>query len=195
MPLLFLQTILLFSQQTDLSVDEEAGRYVISITMLDASTEKLIDSIREGYTAEVSFQIRLYKKMTGLFRIFGDRMIAEYHPTFEARWDVFNNHFTIVDTEGRPHIYTSREKFLDHFLHLSEFPISFEMQEGEEYYILSNVRLNTMKLVPPLTLLAPLLRGRWESSSWVRKPLPLDAGPVSSTPAATIRSPEGDHPG
>ena len=126
-------------------------------------------------------------------------MIAEYHPTFEARWDVFNNHFTIVDTEGRPHIYTSKEKFLDHFLHLSEFPISVKMQEGEEYYILSNVRLNTMKLVPPLTLLAPLLRGRAESSSWVRKPLPLDAGPVSSTPAASpaanIRTPEGDNPG
>lgn len=163
--------------------------------MLNASTDKLIDSIQEGYTAEIRFQIRLYKKVTGLFRIFGDRMIAEYHPTFEARWDLFNNHFTIVDAEGRPHIYTSRERFLDHFLHLSDFPISFKIQKDDEYYILSNVRLNTMKLVPPLTLLAPLLRGRGESSSWVRKSLPRSSGPDAVSPTTHTRRGEGEHSG
>jgi hypothetical protein len=163
--------------------------------MLNASTEKLIDSIQEGHTAEIRFQVRLYKKVTGLFRIFGDRMFAEYHPTFEARWDVFNNHFTIVDAEGRSHSYTSREQFLDHFLHLPDYPVSFEMQEDEEYYVLCNVRLNTMKLVPPLTLLAPLLRGRGESSSWVRKSFPPGSGPDTDSQTTRTRRAAGEHSG
>lgn len=161
----------LFAQQTRFEVVKTEQSYLITLELRNIDTQELLTTLKNGHTAEVTFNIRIFKKTKGLFKLFGDRMVSEFHPVHTARWDIFNDHFTMTKHNGTSHTYESVESFLSAFLTLQNFTIADSYEPPRHYYAAGSVLLNTMKLVPPLTILAPFLSLRQKSAGWRRHEL------------------------
>lgn len=166
--LLFVLALPSNAQQTSFTIEQFEGSYRLSLALLNIDGEELLTALKEGYTAEITFNIRVYKKTDGILSLFGDRMVSEFHPAYTAHWDLFNNRYVVTGPEGGTHAYPSEELFLSYFLQLKDYRVENSYGEPENYYMLGSVLLNTMKLVPPLTILAPFLSLRQRSGDWER---------------------------
>ncbi len=156
------------AQQTSFTIEQFEDSYRLSLALHNIDREDILTALKEGFTAEITFNIRVYKKAEGVLAIFGDRMVSEFHPAYTAHWDLFNNRYVVTGPEGESHAYPSEGLFLSRFLQLKDYRVENSYGEPENYYMLGSVLLNTMKLVPPLTILAPFLSLRQRSGDWER---------------------------
>ena len=155
------------AQSTIQSFAVLGGELKATIAVDNPPSQRVINSLRDGLESEVQYNVRVYQASGGLLGLFGDRLIGEYHRTYQARWDEFSGDF-IVDADSKTVQKTiSAQNFVAGLFSLSNVDTGIHLPPGT-YYVLSDVRIQIVKLVPPLTMIAPFLAQRQLETSWVK---------------------------
>ena len=156
------------AQTTEQSFQMSGGRLHASITVSDPPSERIIGSLRDGLESEVRYDVRVYEHTGGFLGFFGDRVVGEYSQTYRAKWDEFSGYF-ILNAEGRPTRRTiSAQSFLTELFKLSNVDTGIRLERNDRYYVLSDVRIQIVRLVPPLTMIAPFLSRRQINTDWAK---------------------------
>lgn len=155
------------AQSTNQSFSVVGGQLTATIAVSDPPAQRIINSLRDGLESEVQYNVRVYQPSGGLLGIFGDRLVGEYHRTYQARWDEFSGEF-IVNADSKTVQKTiSARNFVSGLFSLAKADTGIRLAPGT-YYVLSDVRIQIVKLVPPLTMIAPFLTQRQLDTSWVK---------------------------
>ena len=122
---------------------------------------RILESIRQGLTSEILFQIRVYQDPRRVFGFHDGKLVLDDEVRVEGRWDRFNQSY-IVTRGDLVERFDSSRAFLDNFLTLSYPPLDFRGGKGV-HQILVRSRLTPMRLSPPFTLVQPvlILREKW----------------------------------
>ncbi len=177
----FILCILLFfcipvsGQETSCELSCEYDNLSISITLYDFKEKKILTTLENELRSEIIFDIQIYKKRKGVLFLLGDKLLHEYHPFHEAHWDQFNKQYSIK-SDNTIINYTSKPDFFNNFFSLKNYPLRFKPLNPENYYLLSRIRLETVKLVPPLTILSPVLFENKYKTPWRKYELPIKQG-------------------
>ncbi len=145
------------------------------LTGIDPS--RVLENLSDGMRAGITFHIRLYRRATGPFSFLGDRLIAEEHPEFEAGWDVFADRYVLRGPRGQERRFQSADVFVAQFFSLSRYRLT-NAASGltDDHYILVQVALEPVKLVPPVNLVSLFSQQTMVSSQWVEARLVGTAG-------------------
>ncbi|MBA7534758.1 hypothetical protein ES705_27007 [subsurface metagenome] len=160
-PLLPLITVFLLSvgapthtQEIALSIRQTRNQLFVSAYLRDAPLEDVTISLDDGLEAEIYFQLRLYERSQGLFAFLGDKLIVERQPYYRARRDFFNGRYILVTHTGEELFFDTQQAFFEEFMKIEAYELaSFGPQEGKRYYLRARIRLNHVKLVPPLNII------------------------------------------
>jgi hypothetical protein len=159
------------AQTTEQSFQMNGGRLHASISVSDPPSQRIIESLRDGLESEVRYVVRVYEHTGGFLGFFGDRVVGEYAETYRAKWDEFSGDF-ILSADGRPIRRTiSAQTFLAELFNLTNVDTGIRLNNSDRYYVLSDVKIQIVKLVPPLTMIAPFLTRRQLSTLWVKTEL------------------------
>jgi hypothetical protein len=143
-----------FSQEILLDVWQTGPKINISARLGSAPYEEVFTSLQDGLEAEIIFQFRLYQNVRGLFSIFGDRLIAERQTSYRAHMNFYDNTYSLNTSNGKKLDFKGRDEFIEDFFRIDLYTISgFALEQDKEYYLRARIRLNHVKLVPPLNLI------------------------------------------
>ncbi len=142
--------------------------------------------------AEIVFHPKLYRKGGGLLRFLGDRLVEEeVRPAYQAYRDPFSQVYELVTEDGSTIVFQEWEPFLRRFLTLERFPITIPADHRDARLILlAQVRLRSVKLVPPLNLVGALIPLGQSSTPWTSI-----SGRRSRRPMKSFRSASPTLPG
>jgi hypothetical protein len=128
--------------------------------------------------------------------LFGDRLVREFSVEMNADWDPFRREYTISAREERTEAmperaseergreagsaapvvgrYEDPDAFLRHFFTLEDLEIPASMLDREhQWYILVQVRVKPIRLVPALGILSFFGTGDVAETPWNRVVLPV----------------------
>ena len=146
-------------------VDSQVG---VSLDYRDPRREQVLKALEEGLTAEIQFQLRLYRRQPGLLRFLGDRLIVERRIAQTARYDSFEGRYRIRRQDRELAAYSEPGEALEAFCSLSDFPLAdLSKEEPGEYYVAVRARLTPVKMVAPLSLITLFLPRLAFSSPWL----------------------------
>ncbi|TVQ36664.1 MAG: hypothetical protein EA384_13995 [Spirochaetaceae bacterium] len=175
--------MLLFTVAGPLSAQEASvvtriGPRSISVAVeLDYRGEQVLESLAAGMRSEITFSIRLYQPVRGPSRLLGDRLIAEYHPSFTAHRDPFTREYVIESAVGTQRRISSADVFLEEFFSLAAFPVPTNTIDDLEYhYLMCQVELRPVRLVPALDFLGAVRPGDTVVTPWRRVDLQAFGG-------------------
>ena len=129
-----------------------------------------LQSLHDGHRAEIRFELRAYQTVSGIKRLFGDRLIANSVVLYEARWNELSNLY-VVQIEGSTQgesFFPEDGQFIDFFFTFPATIIEIPPVDVSTVYVLCRVRLEPIKLVPPMTLLPLMIPGFRITSPWVK---------------------------
>ncbi len=155
------------AQSTNQSFSVVDGQLRATINVSNPPSRRIINSLRDGLESEVQYNVRVYQPSGGILGIFGDRLIGEYHRTYQARWDEFSGDFIVNADSQTVQKTISAQTFVSGLFSLANAHTGIRLSPGT-YYVLSEVRIQIVKLVPPLTMIAPFLSQRQLDTSWVK---------------------------
>ncbi len=170
-----------------LTVDARVGPRSVSVAVgFQYEGDSVLAALDAGMRSEITFVIRLYQPLRGLARLLGDRLLAEYHPSFVAYRDPFTREYVIESAVGTRRRLASEAEFLEDFLTLAAFPIPIDPgTEIDRYYLLCQVQLRPVRLVPALDFLGAVRPGEAIVTPWTRFELEaLDTSSGARTGAA-----------
>lgn len=157
-----------YALTTDQYFRISGGRLQASIAVSEPPSERVIGSLRDGLESEVQYNVRVYERTAGVLGLLGDKLVGEYKETYRARWDEFSGDF-ILTADSRPTRRTiSARAFLTELFSLSNVDTGIRIAAGTRYYVLSDVQIQIVRLVPPLTMIAPFLTKRQINTQWVK---------------------------
>ena len=129
----------------------------VSITLKGGDAEQVIASIQDGLKSEIVFQARLYERNRGLFSFLGDRLFVERKVVQVAYFDFFEDMYVVESELKGTRKYEQREEFMRDFFQLADLRLQ-DMRdlkrEPGSYYILARIRLDPVRLVPPLNIIS-----------------------------------------
>ncbi|MEW5815154.1 MAG: hypothetical protein AB1798_07120 [Spirochaetota bacterium] len=178
LPLLFFfYTAFLYSQEADIKLEMVDNLLHASLYLRDFPSEKIITALKDGFRSEISFHIKVYRKVRGMLSLFGDRLVLEEHPAHEARLDIVNGQFVIDSSFGDTMSFNNENSFLNAFFSLENYRLKGEplkecLKDYKNCYVLGNIRVQTVKLIPPLTILSFFLPSNTEGTPWKHVDLP-----------------------
>lgn len=154
----------------DLAVDARVGPRSVSVAVeLRHTGESVLAALEAGMRSEITFAIRLYEPLRGVARLLGDRLLAEYHPSFIAYRDPFTREYVIESAVGTQRRLDSATEFLEDFFTLAAFPIPIDpAADIDRYYLLCQVELRPVRLVPALGFLGAVRPGETVVTPWTR---------------------------
>lgn len=169
----------------DLAVDARVGPRSVSVAVgFQYEGESVLAALEAGMRAEITFAIRLYQPLRGVARLLGDRLLAEYHPGFIAYRDPFTREFVIESAVGTQRRLESEAEFLEDFFTLAAFPIPIDpTADIDRYYLLCQVELRPVRLVPALDFLGAVRPGETVVTPWIR--FELDVMDAAGTPGGS----------
>jgi hypothetical protein len=116
--------------------------------------KEVFTSLQDGLEAEITYQFRLYEKVEGLFSIFGDRLIGQREPSYRAHMNLYDNTYSLITGSGEKLDFKKREDFIESFFSIQILAFTdFVPETNKDYYLRARIRLNHVKLVPPLNLI------------------------------------------
>lgn len=168
-----------FALALDAQVARATGGISVTISAGDPPIVDVLHTLRDGMRAEITFVIQVYHRSDGLFRLFGDRLVQEVRVTRAARWDAFSSQYVISGTD-RPDVRTSSNTdFEREFFDLSGFVLPWSFVDGDSSgdsagssYLMVQMQVRPMKLVPALAILSFLRMEREIASGWQRIEIP-----------------------
>jgi len=164
--ILFHITPAVFSLDAILTIQKTAERIEVSVHAEGIEISKILTSLEEGLTSEILFQLRIYTVNEGFFSFLGNKLIMEKKISYIAFKDFFLNQFVIQKTDNELFYFETIDSFISNFSYIEKYPlIESNKINSSNYYILARVRVNPVKLEPPLhiiTLFKPIGRtSRW----------------------------------
>lgn len=159
-------------------VETRIGPRSISVAVeLDYVGERVLQALADGMRSEITFTIRLYRSLGGPARLLGDRLVAEYHPSFIAYRDPFTREYVIESAVGTQRRIESAESFLQEFYSLAAFPVPTNtIADLDRHYLLCQVQLRPVRLVPALDFLGAVRTGDTVVTPWQRVELQAFGG-------------------
>jgi len=120
----------------------------------DSHNQEVLASLWDGLRAEITFQLRLYRRNQGFFAFLGDRLHSEKRVSQVASFDFFENRYKIQRDGRIVGAYASEAKFLDAFFSLPRTEIA-ELDGGieEDHYLMARVRMMPVKIIAPLSII------------------------------------------
>lgn len=174
MLILFLLTasVFLSAQEARLDTVLRGGRVYAAVEYLDSHSQEVLSSMWEGLRAEITFQLRLYRRSSGIFAFLGDRLISERRVYQIASFDFYENHYKIQMGDRMAGEYSAEAEFLAAFFSLPETELG-EVQVGDEgdYYLLARVRMMPVKIVSPLNIITLFSTDTVFTTPWVEAEL------------------------
>lgn len=156
------------SQEVTLSAVLRDGDVRVDARFDFDETDAMFDYLGDGLKSEIVFEFRLYEQSEGFFSFLGDRLLLEKHSAHTAHFDMYSGKYVIVDGEGEQREYVSRQSFLHEFFAISDYVLSEAFHRIAHCYILARIRLNPVKLVPPLSVIALFFETGSVTSQWHR---------------------------
>jgi hypothetical protein len=168
--LLFVTTTLYaFQMECRLESRPEKGKSLVcSVSAPEIRRRSILRSMDIGHRAEIEYRIKVYKKEKKLLFLFGDKLIKDVHYSYIGKKDPINGQFHIVSAKEGKKIYNSEKEFLENFYILDNLNIDLSGEKKGEYYVLGQVNLKVIKLVPPFNVFSFIIPGIVESSDWIK---------------------------
>ena len=133
--------------------------------------QEILSSLSSGLRAEIRFDVRVYEKATGFFGFLGDKLVGENRTVYEAQWDEFGNEFLVTASNHSIYTFRTAPSFLAFFFALKSHETGIAVPSRGSLYMLTNVGVNAVRLVPPLNMILLFFRSQNESTPWERTPL------------------------
>ena len=151
-----------------LRVELAGSKVSVSLDYRDPRREEVLKALGEGLTAEIQFQLRLYRRQLGFLHFLGDRMVIERRLSQTARYDSFEGRYRIRLQNREIGAYGDPGQALEAFCSLSGFLLAdLAALEAGEYYVAARARLAPVKLVAPLNIITLFLPRLAFSSPWL----------------------------
>jgi hypothetical protein len=148
------------------------GRASASLRFGDPRTAEVLTALSEGLSAEIHFQLRLYRRSQKRFLFLGDRLLAERRLSQTARYDLFEECFVIERQGRRMSRFRDSEAFLEAFCTLQGLPVGdLAGADPAGHYLLGRVRLYPVKILFPLSLITLFRPQLAVSSPWLQEDL------------------------
>lgn len=162
------------AQEVDLSVRSEDHTLFASVDLRSPPVKSVLAAVHEGLKSEIVFELRLYRRQTGLMEWLGDRPVAAWRESRIAAFDLFTNRYVIRE-EGRTVVSFSEQRdFLYHFFALRDCVVGrIEPEDPGRYYLLARVRVSPVRIVAPLNIVALFSSDSLIATEWVE--LALDS--------------------
>ena len=167
-----------YGGEADVHARRNGDSLLVSMALPPHIRPDIIQSLDSGLRSEISFEIRLYRETRGVRALFGDRLLREESITFQGKHDSFENTYQIFSSDGIES-FTDPREFMNNYYNLYSAAVPFHPEEDERYYLLARIVAQETKLVPPLNLLTPFLRGNRTVTAWRRVDLPCGGGTSS----------------
>ncbi len=146
---------LIFSQEVLLTVESSYYSVNVSSKLELDYIEEVLDSLNNGFEAEIFFEFRLYEKASGFLSFLGDRLLIEEKSYYIAEIDIFEKTYIITTNEKEVFTYDTEAEFIKNFFEIDSNLLYSDLWDDEkEYYVLARIQLNHVKLVPPLDLIS-----------------------------------------
>lgn len=164
------QPVLLSSLDITHTLFSDESSFSIRLTMVDFPVHEVREVFRTGETSQVKFEVRLFRKSTGIWRFMGDELIKEHSDTYTGSYDPFYKMYRI-ETPDSTHEFLLEENFFSAF---RSFYTSFDIPVTTEnrVYLRARITFTPRKLMPPLNVLEPFLFDSRETTGWVQISIP-----------------------
>jgi hypothetical protein len=151
-----------------LRVELAGSKISVSLDYHDPRRQEVLKALEEGLTAEIQFQLRLYRRQPGFLRFLGDRMVIERRLIQTARYDSFEGRYRIRRQGRELGAYSEAGQALAAFCSLPDFVLADLAEvEAKQYYVAARVRLTPVKLVAPLNIITLFMPRLAFSSPWL----------------------------
>ena len=127
---------------------------------------QIIESLLDGHRSEIHYEFRVFRKATGLRKLFGDRVIEQEETMYIARWDALDESFVVLVDETAEFVFADAAEFLDFFLSVNNRRMYIPHSLHDDDYLLCRWIIQPIKLVPPLTLMTLIKSDLQTISPW-----------------------------
>ncbi len=141
----------------------------IDMTVAGADVEALFETLHEGMRVRVQYRIRISFPRDRPFRMLGDRLLREFRPSVEARWDPFLAAYVMVTDDGTMFEYADEAAFYSDLFSLADYRIPWSAVRRDSGLVVeASAEYTPIVFVPGLSLLSLFTSNRSESSPWSR---------------------------
>ena len=145
----------IYSQEVLLTVESGYSSVNVSSKLESDCIEEVLDSLNNGFEAEIFFEFRLYEKADGFLSFLGDKLLIEEKSYYIAEIDIFEKTYIITSNENEVFTCDTEAEFIKKFFEIDSNLSRGDLWDDEkEYYVLARIQLNHVKLVPPLDLIS-----------------------------------------
>ena len=137
-----------------------------------SASQAVLASLWDGLRAEITFQLRLYRRSSGVFAFLGDRLLRERQVDQVALFDFYENRYKILRDNRITGEYAAETEFMDAFFSLPEIDLGeINTGDGGDYYLLARVRMMPVKIIPPLNIITLFSTDTVFTTPWVEAEL------------------------
>ncbi len=141
----------------------------VDMTVAGAEVEVLFETLHEGMRVRVEYRIRISYPRDRPFRMLGDRLLREFRPSVEARWDPFLAAYVMVEDDGTTFAYADEAAFYADLFSLANYRIPWSAVRREPGLVVEACAEYTpIVFVPGLSILSLFTANRSDSSPWSR---------------------------
>lgn len=153
-----------------LTARRDAGTLLVT-ARADTKTDGVLSALADGFTSEIVYQFRVYRRRQGLLAILGDSLIGQADVVVTARKDPFED-VLVVERNGAPQTIADAERFAPSFFALEDWPVIDGLTEVEPLLVIARYRLREIRFVPPLHLATVFTGYGSKRNRWVRIEVP-----------------------
>ena len=184
-------TIALPAQIIELTKIDNEGSLSIIAVLSGLDKQTLMQSIADGHRTVIAYQIKVFRKNTGFWRILGDRLTGETTIRYKAWYDAFTRTYVIEEREGprggqrggqrgaqpsvgddeRQKTFRDTESFLSALFTTGTRIFDNAVESDGVHYCLSRAIIAMIEFPPPLTILTPFVRDFRIETPWTRRGL------------------------
>ncbi|MBU8913946.1 MAG: hypothetical protein KOO61_07985 [Spirochaetales bacterium] len=141
----------------------------VSMTVAGAEVEALFETLHEGMRVRVEYRIRISYPRDRPLRLLGDRLLREFRPSVEARWDPFLAAYVMVEDDGTTFSYADEATFYADLFSLANYRIPWSAIRREPGLVVeASAEYTPIVFVPGLSILSLFAANRSDSSPWSR---------------------------
>lgn len=148
----------------------------VSITVVGADLSRFFDNLMDGMRARVEFDIRVSEPRNRLGRLFGDKFVRQFQPSYEAKWDPYDSRYIVTSHDGGRYRFSDEAALWQFFFTLPEYRIPWSALPQTEIVIETYVTYTPIVFVSPFAILSLLRSDDTESSEWARFVVDRHAG-------------------
>jgi hypothetical protein len=159
--------------QHETAVTPSGELIVVSIRVAGADVDELFSGLRDGMRARVEYRIRVAAPRSRPFRLLGDRLLREFRPAVEVRWDPFLASFVLESSDGETVEITEESELYARLFALDSYRIPLSaLAPADQVVVETRVAYTPVVFAPGLSILSLFPRNRTLLTPWARRELP-----------------------